>query len=399
MTRNFFKMDKIGGFEVIYLDYAATTPMSEEALETFVSASKNYYGNERSLHDIGSKASLLLEACRKQLAGFINSSPASIYFTSGGTESNLLALQILLKSTKKNGRHILTTTLEHSSISNYLKVLEGQGYEISYIPVDVKGKISLDTIKSEIRNDTVLGIFQHVNSEIGTIQPIKEIAELFKPYNIMLHCDCVQSFGKIAIDVTEYDISSISISSHKVYGPKGVGGLYINPNLTCQPIFPGTSHESGIRPGTVNVPAIASFVTAAGYLINSSQFEQNRYVSLKRFFIDQFDANNKIVVFEGSDEHCIPNIIGMRIVGLEGQFVMLECNRYQFAISTGSACAIGMQKPSETMLAIGRNKHEAKQFFRISIGKHTTEEDLLKLASVIKQIIKQNLVTRGLTNE
>lgn len=385
-------MDKIGGFKVIYLDYAATTPMSEEALETYVSASKNYFGNERSLHDIGSKASLLLDACRKQLAGFINASPASIYFTSGGTESNLLALQILLKSTKKNGRHILTTSLEHSSISNYLKVLEEQGYEISYLPVDGTGRISLDTIKSEIRHDTVLGIFQHVNSEMGAIQPIKEIAELFKPFNIMLHCDCVQSFGKIEIDVAEVDVSSISLSSHKVYGPKGVGGLYINPNLTCQPIFPGTSHESGIRPGTVNVPAIASFVTAAGQLINSSPFEQERYKSLKQFFIKQFEPNNKIVILEGSDEHCIPNIIGMRIVGLEGQFVMLECNRYQLAISTGSACAIGMQKPSETMLALGRTEQEAKQFFRISIGKQTTQEDLLRLASVLKQIINQNLV-------
>lgn len=381
---------------MIYLDYAATTPMIEEALETFVSASKNYFGNERSLHDTGSNASLLLEACRKQLAAFLNASPASIYFTSGGTESNILGIQTLLKSTKKQGRHILTTSLEHSSISNYVKVLEEQGYEVSYIPVNKNGIVSIEMIEKEIRDDTILGIFQHVNSEIGAIQPIKEIANLFKPLNIMLHCDCVQSFGKLEIHVSEFDVSSISISSHKLYGPKGVGALYLNPKLTCQPIYPGTSHESGIRPGTVNVPAIASFVTAAGHIINTCKQEQQRYLSLKQVFRNEFKDVQNLVRFEGSDEDCIPNIIGMRIIGLEGQFVMLECNRHQFAISTGSACAIGMQKPSDTMLAIGRNTHEAKQFFRISIGKYTKEEDLIKLASVLKFIMKQNFTTEDL---
>lgn len=384
---------------MIYLDYAATTPMSEEALETFVSASKHYFGNERSLHDIGSNASLLLEACRKQLAGFLNASPASIYFTSGGTESNILGIQTLIKSTKKTGRHIVTTTLEHSSISNYVKVLEEQGYEVSYIPVDKNGIVSVDLIKKAIRDDTILGIFQHVNSEIGAIQPIVEIANLFKPLNIMLHCDCVQSFGKLEINVSEFDVSSISISSHKLHGPKGVGALYINPKLTSQPIYPGTSHESGIRPGTVNVPAIASFVTAAGHIIHSKNLDHQRYLSLKQVFRNEFRDNQKFVRFEGSDDYCLPNIIGMRIIGLEGQFVMLECNRHQFAISTGSACAIGMQKPSETLLAIGRTEHEAKQFFRISIGKDTKEEDLTKLASTLKLIMKQNLLTEELKNE
>ncbi|MEH7451122.1 IscS subfamily cysteine desulfurase [Gottfriedia acidiceleris] len=375
---------------MIYLDYAATTPMSEEAIETFVTASKNYFGNERSLHDIGSKASLLLEACRKQLAGFINASPASIYFTSGGTESNLIAIQTLLKSTKKVGKHILTTTLEHSSISNYLKVLEEQGYEVSYLPVTNSGIISLEEIENAIREDTVLGIFQHVNSEIGAIQPINEIANLFNSSNILLHCDCVQSFGKIAIDVSENEISSLSISGHKLYGPKGIGALYLNPKLTCQPIYPGTSHESGIRPGTVNVPAIASFVTAAGHIIKNQDEEQKRCHYLKNVLKSQLQDVQHLVQFEGSDGECIPNIIGMRIIGLEGQFVMLECNRHQFAISTGSACAIGMQKPSETMLAIGRDPHEAKQFFRVSVGKQTTEEDLIKFSSVLKLIINQN---------
>jgi cysteine desulfurase len=376
---------------VIYLDYSATTPMSEEALETFVTASKNYYGNERSLHDTGSNASLLLEACRKQFAGFIKASPASVYFTSGGTESNILAIQTLLKSTKKVGRHILTTSLEHSSISNYLKVLEEQGYEITYLPVTNSGIVSLKLLENEIREDTILGIFQHVNSEIGVIQPINEIANLFKTHNIMLHCDCVQSFGKIEIDVSKLNLSSISISGHKVYGPKGIGALYLNPKISFQPVYPGTSHESGIRPGTVNVPAIASFITAAGVLIKESKNEQKRYKTLKETFRNHLKDVQHIVLFEGSDEDCLPNIIGMRIIGLEGQFVMLECNRHQFAISTGSACAIGMQKPSETMLAIGRNEQEAKQFFRISIGKHTTEDDLIKLATVLKLIIKQNL--------
>lgn len=384
---------------MIYLDYAATTPMSEEALETFVSASKNYYGNERSLHDIGSNASLLLEACRKQLAKFLNASPASIYFTSGGTESNILAIQTLLKSTKKPGRHIITTSLEHSSISNYLPVLKEQGYDISYIPVQSNGIVSLRSLKNALRDDTILAIFQHVNSEIGAIQPIQEIANILKPHNILLHCDCVQSFGKLEIDVIKLGLSSLSISGHKIYGPKGIGALYISPSISSQPIYPGTSHESGIRPGTVNVPAIASFITAAGNQIEHLNPEQIRLLNIKQVFVEEFNELREIVKFEGSDEDCIPNIIGMRIVGLEGQFVMLECNRYQFAISTGSACAIGMQKPSATMLSIGRNVHEAKQFFRISLGKDTTKEDLINLASVLKLIIEQNINVEEMSNE
>lgn len=242
---------------MIYLDYAATTPMSAEALQTYTKAASQYFGNEQSLHDIGGTVSSLLQVCRKTFAEMIGGKEQGIFFTSGGSESNYLAIQSLLNA--QNKKHIITTPMEHASIRSYFQSLQSKGYTITEIPVDKNGLIRLIDLEEAITEDTVLASIQHGNSEIGTVQNIAEIGALLKKYNVLFHSDCVQTFGKLPIHVFEMGIDSLSVSAHKIYGPKGVGACYINPQVRWTQIFPGTSHEKGFRPGTVNVPGIAAF--------------------------------------------------------------------------------------------------------------------------------------------
>ncbi|MBC6974630.1 IscS subfamily cysteine desulfurase [Bacillus sp. Xin] len=359
---------------MIYLDYAATTPMSKEVIDTYTKAAQQYFGNEQSLHDIGGSASSLLQVCRASLAQMIRGKEQGVFFTSGGSESNYLAIQSLLNA--KSGKHILTTPMEHASIRSYFQSLTKQGYTITEIPVDSDGLINLEALEAAITDDTVLASIQHGNSEIGTVQPISKIGALLKKHNILFHTDCVQTFGKLPIDVTAMHIDSLSVSAHKIYGPKGVGACYINPQVRWGQVFPGTSHEKGFRPGTVNVPGIASFLTAAEYILDDREEERTRFEQLRSYFTEQLQAIPLEIQVEGHSTSCLPHIIGVTIKGIEGQYTMLECNRHGIAISTGSACQVGKQEPSKTMLAIGKTYEEAKQYVRFSFGRHTTKEHI-----------------------
>ncbi|KEK26361.1 IscS subfamily cysteine desulfurase [Bacillus gaemokensis] len=359
---------------MIYLDYAATTPMSKEAIETYTKAAENYFGNEQSLHDIGGTASSLLQVCRESFAQMIGGKEQGVFFTSGGSESNYLAIQSLLNT--KSGKHILTTPMEHASIRSYFQSLQKQGYTITEIPVDAYGLINLEALETAITDDTVLASIQHGNSEIGTVQPISKIGSLLKKHHILFHTDCVQTFGKLPIDVIAMQIDSLSISAHKIYGPKGVGACYINPQIRWGQVFPGTSHEKGFRPGTVNVPGIASFLTAAEHILDDCEEETARFEQLRSYFLEQLQALPFEIQVEGHSTACLPHIIGVTIKRIEGQYTMLECNRHGIAISTGSACQVGKQEPSKTMLAIGKTYEEAKQYVRFSFGRHTTKEQI-----------------------
>ncbi|MFJ8529771.1 IscS subfamily cysteine desulfurase [Bacillus sp. NPDC094106] len=359
---------------MIYLDYAATTPMSKDAIETYTKAAEQYFGNEQSLHDIGGSAASLLQVCREMFAEMIGGKEQGVFFTSGGSESNYLAIQSLLNA--RSGKHIITTPVEHASIHSYFHSLAQQGYTITEIPVDTYGLINLDALEAAITDDTVLASIQHGNSEIGTVQPISEIGALLKKHHILFHTDCVQTFGKLPIDVTTMQIDSLSVSAHKIYGPKGVGACYINPQVRWGQVFPGASHERGFRPGTVNVPGIASFLTAAEHTLDNRDKEYARFKQLRSYFIDRLQSLSLEIQVEGHSTACLPHIIGVTIKGIEGQYTMLECNRHGIAISTGSACQIGKQEPSKTMLAVGKTYEEAKQYVRFSFGHHTTKEQI-----------------------
>ncbi|WP_456278132.1 IscS subfamily cysteine desulfurase [Bacillus sp. AK128] len=372
---------------MIYLDYAATTPMRDEAIQAFIEASKQFYGNPSSLHDIGTKATSLLDTCRGELAKLISAEPQGIYFTSGGSESNILAIRSLLHGSSKHGDHLITTKIEHSSVFNLFQQLEKEGYEVTYLSVDHNGQIDLDELKNSIKSTTVLASIHHANSEIGTVQPIEKIGKLLHDQKVLFHSDCVQTFGKLPINVKTSYIDSLSISSHKLYGPKGVGACYINPELQWAPYFEGTSHEKGFRPGTVNVPGIASFLSAAQLIHEEMTAESERLLKLRQLFLRGMKERDLPIEVTGHPTNTLPHILGVSIKGMEGQYAMLECNRYGLAISTGSACSVGKQAPSKTMLAIGKDASTAKQFVRLSFGKWTTEADIDHALNTLDKII------------
>ncbi|WP_418937034.1 IscS subfamily cysteine desulfurase [Metabacillus fastidiosus] len=375
---------------MIYLDYAATTPMSDYALSIYMETAKNAFGNSNSLHDIGGQANDILQASRKIIANLIGGEENGVYFTSGGTEANILAVQSLLNGADPMKRHIITSSMEHSSLYSYFQLLEEKGYEISYAEADQYGYISLDALKKSIRDDTVLVSIQHGNSEIGQIQPIEDFGNYLLEKNILFHSDCVQTFGKVPLNVKKANVTAISISSHKVHGPKGVGAVHINPSVYWKSVLLHTTHENGFRPGTVNVPGIAAFAVAAREVHSSIDETNNHFIQLRNIVRTKLEPHEKHIniINNSSPYKQLNNIIALFIPGIEGQYIMLEANRYGYGISTGSACQIGIQAPSRTMTALGFNDSEAKQYVRISTGKATAAHEMEEFCDKLIEIIK-----------
>lgn len=373
---------------MIYFDYAATTPLDSEAAEVYIQAATEFFGNSSSLHDIGGQAQGLLENCREELASLLGINSKGLFFSSGGSEGNFLAIEALLSAPKRPGNHIIAGIAEHSSIHGVLNRLSD--YTITFLPLNASGLIDLDELSASITSETVLITIQHVNSEIGTIQPLKQIAEICKANNIHFHSDFVQSFGKIDLKKLAPLVSSFSFSGHKIYGPKGVGGVYIDPNIPWSPFFPGGSHEKGFRPGTLNVPAIAAMTMAAEKIYSRISADHEKFWDLRKAFVETLEPINHLVhIYQAEFGSQLPSIIGLRVLGIEGQWMMLECNRLGFAISTGSACHIGMQSAAKAMQALGLDGKEAKEFIRISFGHSTTVEDVVLLGQTIKTFVNE----------
>src|SRR5699024_5038494 len=269
---------------MIYLDYAATTPMSEVALHVYNEAVKTHFGNASSLHDAGTKATEALQLCRKQHSLFINGEAEGVYFTSGGSESNVLAILSILKGQKHKGNHIITTEVEHASLYNVCKQLEGDGYEVTYLGTNEHGTVDVKALEEVIRPTTVLASIHHANGEIGALQPLKEIGEILAKHDVVFHTDCVQTYGELPIDVKAYQIDSLSVSSHKIYGPKGCGFCYIAPEVAWKEVLDGTTHEHGFRSGTVDVSGIMAFSAAAQQMMQGREARMAKYEELRQLF-------------------------------------------------------------------------------------------------------------------
>ncbi|GER67075.1 cysteine desulfurase [Weizmannia acidilactici] len=363
-----------------YFDYAATTKMSGLALEAYMETAKHFYGNSESLHDIGTNAHAVLEKSRALISGYLGIPAESIYFTSGGTEGNLLAILSLAMGAANKGKHIISSMAEHASVHSALSFLEQQGFEVTRIPFTKKGTLHLDKLEQAIRPDTVLVSIQHLNQEIGTIQPIGDISRIVKGRGILFHSDCVQSFGKADLNSIIPFVDSITVSSHKIHGPKGVGAVYIHPSCVVKPVFSHLSHEKGIRGGTVNVPGIAGFAVA----VEDISIERERDWAFRNLLKQ---ASGGMVTFiEGAPEAQLPSLVGCMIPGVQGQLVLLECNKAGFAISTGSACQEHHEGGSKAVEAMGYPKEVSDQFFRISFGRYTTKEEVVLLGKTLKKI-------------
>src|SRR5699024_5961092 len=296
--RQGFLKKKAGEF-MIYLDYAATTPMSNTAINVYTEVAKKYYGNSISLHNIGSVATELLMTSRAQLAQLIGGEPEGVYFTSGGSDSNQLALESLIRGQQDKGNHIITSQIEHSSIQHFLEEKERQGFEVTYLPVDKQGRVAQEDVQNAIKETTILATIHYGNGELGTIQPVETIGRILQENNIIFHSDCCQTFGKVPINMNELPIDSISISSPIVYGPKGVGAVYIRPRIRWTPMYPGTTHEDGFKAGTVNVPKICAFVASAKQVIDDMIEERLRLENLRDHFIKRLNELPAEVTVEG----------------------------------------------------------------------------------------------------
>lgn len=366
-----------------YFDYAASCPLDEEAARAYVKASAKYYGNASSLHDTGEKARQLLEHCRGEFAQFFGVPKNGVYFTGGGSEGNFLAIQALLSASPKKGKHVITGMAEHSSVANTMEILKRSGCEVTYIPLQSDGRINPDQFQAALRDETVVASIQHGNPEIGTIQPIEEISRLCREKGVLFHSDCVQTFGKADLMKISPFVDSLTVSGHKFYGPKGIGAAYVNPALAWTPFYPDATHENGFRPGTVNVPAIAAMSVAAKKALEQMAMQTKHFDHLRQTFVQMLAPAESAFIVYNSD---LPSTIGMRVKGLEGQYVMLECNRRGFAVSTGSACSVHLQTPSKTMTAMSITGKAAKEFIRISFGRETTTEDVKQLAETLVEI-------------
>lgn len=378
---------------MIYLDYAATTPMSDEALDVYIKASQKYYGNSKSLHDLGGAADELLTHCRQTLASQLHAEKEGIVFTSGGSEGNWLALYGLALANKEKGRHILVSEGAHGSVKGSLEALSRLGFLIETVNPDATGHVDVRKLASLIKPDTLLFVTTHINSEFGYIEDLQELGVFLEDKGVLFHVDAVQSFGKLPLDVSQAKISSLSFSSHKIYGPKGVGGFYVNPRLPFDPLLPNGSHESGRRQGTVNVPGVASFIEAAIAADDSREAHYQHVYQLKSYMIEQLKEKATRIVVESPLELTSPYILALRIPGREGQLVMLEANRRGMAISTGSACSIHNPQPSSILLSMGRTVDEAREVVRFSFGWTTTKEQIDLAVQVLEALSKETSIS------
>ncbi|WP_305908035.1 cysteine desulfurase family protein [Methylomarinum sp. Ch1-1] len=375
----------------IYLDYAATTPIAPEVVDSMLPYLSNtaLFGNPSSLHSFGEKSGDAVEYARKTIAEYLHCKAKELIFTSGATESNNLAIKGIASAYRNQGKHIITSAIEHKAVLDTCKYLETQGFEVTYLRPNNKGLIVLDDILNAITGETILVSIMQVNNETGVIQPIGEIAQALKDKPLFFHVDAAQSAGKIAIDLSTTPIDLMSISAHKFYGPKGIGGLYISkrkkPHL--QPIVHGGGQEHGLRPGTLPTHQIVGMATAFQLAQKnlSKDFEHCR--QLKRSLLDIL-LQVEGVTLNGGQEHALPNIINLSFdqVGSDSLIIAL---RDSLAISSGSACNSGAIEASHVLRAMGIEGDRLYGAIRISLGRYTTEAEIKKAGHAIAEEIRR----------
>ncbi|AZB43778.1 aminotransferase class V-fold PLP-dependent enzyme [Bacillus sp. FJAT-42376] len=371
---------------MIYLDYAASAPMSEQAIDAYAKAARNVYGNSQSLHDEGGRASEWLAASRKKIASLLGGFEEGLYFTGSGSEANVLALQSLLNGADPAKKEIVYGGTEHTSIRTYIKQLSARGYTVKKALPGKNGVIGWNEIQPFVTAQTALISVQHANSETGILHNIKEISGHAYEKQILFHSDCVQTFGKIPILAEKWKLSALSLSAHKVQGPKGMGAAYISPGVSWRPAIEGTAHEHGFRPGTVDVPGAVSFAVAAMESFKDMDKEQDKMREYRKHLVSFIEEKKIGEIIEAPNEkNQLPGIIGCLLSHNEGQFAMLACSQNGIAISTGSACHSGMTMPSPALLSLGVPEDKAHCFIRVSTGKGTVLSHIEQLEVMLER--------------
>ncbi len=374
---------------LVYLDHNATTPVHPEVLEAMIPYLKDNYGNASSIHGKGRDAREAVEHARETIASFLGTKPNTIYFTSGGTEANNFALKGVGFKNKAKGNHIISTRIEHPCVLDTCKFMESQAFEVTLLPVDRQGKVTVESLKKAMTDRTILVSVMHANNEVGTIQPIRELAHVAKEKGVYFHTDAVQSFGKIPVTVDALGVDLLSVSGHKLYGPKGVGFLYIRKDVRILPHQHGGHHERGLRAGTENVTGIVGLGKAVELAQKELEARMEHLRSLQEKFLQGILKNVDRVVLNGHPTERIPGTVNLGIEGVEGESMAINCDLKGICISTGSACTAGSLEPSHVLVAMGVPQDVARGTVRFSFGYENTDEDVDYCLSEIPKIVKK----------
>ncbi len=372
----------------VYADNAATTQMSQTAVDAMLPYFTENYGNPSSLYSVGRKARKGLDEARAKVAKVLNADPSEIYFTGCGTESDNWALKIIAETRKNKGKHIITSSIEHHAITHSLAYLERQGFEVTYLPVDSFGRISLDDLKSAIRDDTILISVMAANNEIGTIMPIKEIGEIAHERNIPFHTDAVQAVGHIPIDVKDMHIDMLSLSGHKFRGPKGTGVLYIRKGFALPPFIHGGAQEKNRRAGTENVAGIVGLAAALEETADKMEENALRVSAMRDRLINAF-SSIPYSRLTGDPVNRLPGIASFVFECIEGESLVLSLDAAGICASSGSACSSASLDPSHVLLAIGLPHEVAHGSLRLSINECTTDEDIDYIIETLPPIVER----------
>jgi cysteine desulfurase len=371
----------------IYFDYAATTPTHSEVVEAMLPYFSEIYGNPSSIHSYGQEARGAVEDARAKVAELIGAGSESIYFCSGGTEADNFALKCIAFANEAKGNHIVTSSIEHHAIMETCKYLAKKGFKITYLPVDKYGMVDPADVQKAITDKTILISVMHANNEVGTIQEIAEIGKIARNAEIYFHTDAVQTSGHIPVDVREFGVDLLSMSAHKLYGPKGVGAIYIKKGTRIVPFVHGGEQESRKRAGTENVPGIVGFGKAAELALEDMDSEAKRLIPLRDKLIDGLLGKIDHSHLNGHPVNRLPNNVNISFEFVEGESMLLNLDFGGICASTGSACSSASLEPSHVLLAMGLNHEQAHGSLRFSLGRLTTEEDIDTVLDVFPPIV------------
>lgn len=373
--------------KLIYLDNAATTRVRPEVVEEMLPYFTENYGNPSAIYSFAGKANAAVEEARSVIAKAINAKKEEIYFTNGGTESDNWALKATAEAYGAKGKHIITTEIEHHAILHTLEYLEKRGFEVTYLPVDENGFISLTELEEAIREDTILITVMAANNEIGTLEPIKEIGEIAHKHGVLFHTDAVQAYGHIPLDVEEMNIDLLSASGHKIGGPKGVGFLYIKKGVKILSFLHGGGQERGRRAGTLNVPGAVGMAKATSLALSHLEENTKKMKELRDYYFERVEKEIPYIKINGDRRKRLPNNTNVSFRFIEGESLLILLDREGICGSSGSACTSGSLDPSHVLLAIGLPHEIAHGSLRLTLSEDTTKEEIDYTIEKLKQIV------------
>ncbi len=373
----------------IYFDHAASTSVHPQVVDAMIPYFEEAYGNPSSVHRLGRQGRRAIDEAREQISSTLGAEPNQIVFTSGGTEADNMAIMGIALANRNKGNHIITSLIEHHAVLHTCEYLKRLGFEVTYLPVDQYGMVDLKDVKQVIRESTILISVMYGNNEVGTLQPIKEIAEFAKQKGVVMHTDAIQAYGSIPIDISEIPVDSMSISSHKINGPKGVGALFLSGKIKFTSLLHGGQQEKKRRAGTENVPGIVGFAKAAEFSKHTMEERRTKYMAIREEMIKIWKEEGIEFMVNGHPTHFLPHILNVSFPQIDTEVMLMSLDMEGIYCSSGSACASGSLEASHVISAMYEDKRRLKSAVRFSFGLNNTVEDGRTAAKKVAQIIER----------